>query len=79
MAQTEGSGERCESERVEQEGCDGPPCSQGYHNGELTLLILPYVLLTLTITINTIIIALFCRDRLLGGKSKPQTQSDPAP
>ena len=76
MAEAEGSGEKCEAESVEQEDCDSPPCSQGNQNAELTLLILPYFLLTLTIII---IIFLCCRDRLMGGKSQSQTESDQAP
>ena len=63
-------------ESVEQEDCDDSPRSQGNQNAELTLLILPYFLLTLTIII---IIFLCCRDRLMGGKSQSQTESDPAP
>ena len=56
---------------LEEEDCDGPPV-QGYHLTELTLFILPYLLLTLTLTI---IIIFYCRARLSGSKSDPQTDA----
>ena len=65
-----GSGASCEGSSLEQEDCEGPPCYLGYHLTELTLFLLPYLLLTLT---STIIILLCCRDRLLRGKPDQET------
>ena len=55
---------------MEQEDWEGSPCYLGYHLTELTLFLLPYLLLILT---STIIILLCCRDRLFRGKPDKDT------
>ena len=68
-----GSGASCEGDSEEQGDCQSTPCSRGSHLTQLTLLILPYLLLSLT---TILILLLCCRDRLFIGKPEKQTNTD---